>query len=193
MLEAGRTSHPWSFIPIGIARLITNPAANWLYSPEPEASTNGRRIPVPRGKLLGGSSSINGMVVRGQAQDFDTWTRTTWRRVCSGRPSAEVSTAMIKGVWPRRPRPAPSPGNGSLRRLAAARRQAETLLERPVFGIERSLSNVWGICGSCGRDIAIERRRGHAEAVGDLGHADVGIGQQRLGGVATSLAWLREL
>ena len=74
LLEAGRASHPWSFIPIGMARLITNPAANWLYSSEPEANTNGRRIPVPRGKLLGGSSSINGMVfVRGQAQDFDTW------------------------------------------------------------------------------------------------------------------------
>ena len=66
LLEAGRASHPWSFIPIGMARLIANPAANWLYSAEPEANTNGRRIPVPRGKLLGGSSSINGMVfVRG--------------------------------------------------------------------------------------------------------------------------------
>lgn len=74
LLEAGRASHPWSPIPIGMARLITNPAANWLYSSEPEPSTNGRRLPVPRGKLLGGSSSINGMVfVRGQAQDFDTW------------------------------------------------------------------------------------------------------------------------
>jgi choline dehydrogenase-like flavoprotein len=74
LLEAGRASHPWSFIPIGMARLIKNPSANWLYSSEPEASTNGRRLPVPRGKLLGGSSSINGMVfVRGQAQDFETW------------------------------------------------------------------------------------------------------------------------
>src|SRR3954452_24918414 len=74
LLEAGRASHPWTFIPIGMARLIKNPAANWLYSSEPEASTNGRRLPVPRGKLLGGSSSINGMAfVRGQAQDFDTW------------------------------------------------------------------------------------------------------------------------
>jgi choline dehydrogenase len=74
LLEAGRASHPWSNIPIGYARLITNPAANWLYSSEPEENTNGRRIPVPRGKLLGGSSSINGQVfVRGQAQDFDTW------------------------------------------------------------------------------------------------------------------------
>ena len=74
LLEAGRASHPWSVIPIGMARLITNPAANWLYFSEPEAGTSGRRLPVPRGKLLGGSSSINGMVfVRGQAQDFDTW------------------------------------------------------------------------------------------------------------------------
>ncbi len=74
LLEAGPTSHPWARIPIGFARLINNPDANWLYSAEPEASTNGRRIPVPRGKMLGGSSSINGLAfVRGQAQDFDTW------------------------------------------------------------------------------------------------------------------------
>jgi choline dehydrogenase len=74
LLEAGPASHPWSHIPIGYARLLTNPAANWLYSSEPEANTNGRRIPVPRGRLLGGSSAINGMAfVRGQAQDFDSW------------------------------------------------------------------------------------------------------------------------
>jgi choline dehydrogenase len=74
LLEAGRASHPWSRIPVGSARLIQNPEANWLYSAEPEANTNGRRIPVPRGKLLGGSSAINGMAfVRGQAEDFDTW------------------------------------------------------------------------------------------------------------------------
>ena len=74
VLEAGRESHPWSRIPVGFAKLIENPAANWLYSSEPEEGTGSRRIPVPRGKLLGGSSSINGMVfVRGQAQDYDTW------------------------------------------------------------------------------------------------------------------------
>ena len=74
LLEAGRAGHPWSRIPIGFARLINNPAANWLYSSEPEESTGGRRVPVPRGRLLGGSSSINGMVfVRGQAQDYDGW------------------------------------------------------------------------------------------------------------------------
>jgi choline dehydrogenase len=70
LLEAGRASHPWSFIPIGMARLIANPAANWLYSSEPEASTSGRRLPVPRGKLLGGSSSINGMVFVSGCRSF---------------------------------------------------------------------------------------------------------------------------
>jgi choline dehydrogenase len=74
VLEAGRESHPWSRIPVGFARLIENPAANWLYASEPEAATGNRRVPIPRGKLLGGSSSINGMVfVRGQSQDYDTW------------------------------------------------------------------------------------------------------------------------
>src|SRR5438270_11678888 len=59
LLEAGLASHPWSFIPIGMARLITNPAANCLYSSEPEASTNGRRLPVPRAKLPLVLSPIN--------------------------------------------------------------------------------------------------------------------------------------
>jgi choline dehydrogenase len=74
LLEAGAADHPWTRIPAGMARLITNPAANWLYAGEPEPATKGRAVPVPRGKLLGGSSAINGMAfVRGQARDFDTW------------------------------------------------------------------------------------------------------------------------
>jgi choline dehydrogenase len=74
LLEAGPASHPWSRIPIGFAKLINNPVANWLYTAEPEINTNGRKLAVPRGKMLGGSSAINGMAfVRGQAQDFDTW------------------------------------------------------------------------------------------------------------------------
>lgn len=74
LLEAGPADHRWTRIPIGYSRLITNPAANWLYSSEPETNTKGRRLPVPRGRLLGGSSAINGLAfVRGQSQDFDTW------------------------------------------------------------------------------------------------------------------------
>jgi len=74
LLEAGPADHFWTRIPIGYAKLLNNPAANWLYSAEPEPATGGRRLPVPRGRVLGGSSAINGQAfVRGQAQDFDTW------------------------------------------------------------------------------------------------------------------------
>ena len=74
LLEAGGETHPLSRVPVSFARFINRPLVNWLYASEPEANTGGRKIPVPRGRMLGGSSSINGMVfVRGQAQDFDTW------------------------------------------------------------------------------------------------------------------------
>ncbi len=75
-LEAGTegSNYFWSRVPIGMAKLIDNPAVNWVYSSEPDEGSGGRRIPVPRGKMLGGSSSINGMVfVRGQPQDYDHW------------------------------------------------------------------------------------------------------------------------
>src|SRR5262245_1005860 len=100
VLEAGRESHPWSWIPVGFAKLIANPRANWLYASEPEASTGQRRIPIPRGKLLGGSSSINGMVfVRGQAQDYDTWAQLGNRagaiaRCCRSSATWRASRAM---------------------------------------------------------------------------------------------------
>ena len=74
LLEAGRASHPLSRLPVSFGLLIHNAAANWLYKSDPEKQTAMREIPVPRGKLLGGSSAINGLVyVRGQPQDYDTW------------------------------------------------------------------------------------------------------------------------
>lgn len=74
LLEAGPASHFWSRIPVGYAKLIKNPAVNWLYEGQPEPGTNGRRLAVPRGKMLGGSSAINGLAfVRGQSHDYDTW------------------------------------------------------------------------------------------------------------------------
>jgi len=74
LLEAGRASHPYSRIPVSFGLLIDNPAANWRFFSEPEPGTANRQIPVPRGKLLGGSSAINGLVyVRGQPLDYDTW------------------------------------------------------------------------------------------------------------------------
>ena len=74
-------------MPLSFGLLIDNPAANWCYQSEPEPGTANRTIPVPRGKLLGGSSSINGLVwVRGQPLDFDTWAQMgcrgwSWRDV----------------------------------------------------------------------------------------------------------------
>jgi len=76
LLEAGTEGSGffWSRVPVGVAKMIDNPAVNWCYSSEPEEGSAGRRIDVPRGKMLGGSSSINGMVfIRGQAQDYDHW------------------------------------------------------------------------------------------------------------------------
>lgn len=87
LLEAGARSHPYSRFPVSFALLINNPAANWLYESEPEEGTHNRPIPVPRGKLLGGSSAINGLVwVRGQPLDYDTWAQMgargwSWREV----------------------------------------------------------------------------------------------------------------
>ena len=66
-VEAGPSGHPLSQVPISYGQLIQDPAANWCYGSEPEAGAAHRRIPVPRGRLLGGSSAINGLVyVRGQ-------------------------------------------------------------------------------------------------------------------------------
>ena len=74
LLEAGPASHHWSRIPLGYAKLLHNPKANWRYESAPIANANGRTVYVPRGKMLGGSSAINGNAfVRGQAQDFDGW------------------------------------------------------------------------------------------------------------------------
>lgn len=74
LLEAGPRSHWLSPVPISFAKLIDDPAANWCYRAEPDEGSGGRAIPVPRGRLLGGSSAINGLVfVRGQRLDYDTW------------------------------------------------------------------------------------------------------------------------
>ena len=75
VLEAGpRDWHPYIHIPAGFIKTYHDPRVNWLYSMEPSAWTGGRRILAPRGKTLGGSSSINGHIYnRGQSMDFDTW------------------------------------------------------------------------------------------------------------------------
>jgi choline dehydrogenase-like flavoprotein len=75
LIEAGGEDRDiWLHIPLGYGRHFSNPHVNWLYQTEPEAECHGRQIIAPRGKVMGGSSSINGlMYVRGQAEDYDRW------------------------------------------------------------------------------------------------------------------------
>lgn len=75
LLEAGgRDINPWIHIPVGYFKTIHNPKVDWCYKTEPDPGLNGRSIEWPRGKVLGGSSSLNGLLyVRGQPQDYDRW------------------------------------------------------------------------------------------------------------------------
>ncbi len=75
VLEAGPPDrNPWIHIPAGFTRTLANPKVNWLFESEPSAGTAGRPVYVPRGKTLGGSSSINGHIYnRGQRMDYDSW------------------------------------------------------------------------------------------------------------------------
>ncbi len=85
LIEAGRKDdYHWIHIPMGYLYCIGNPRTDWLYQTEPDAGLNGRRLRYPRGKTLGGCSSINGMIyMRGQARDYDQWAQLTgddsWR------------------------------------------------------------------------------------------------------------------
>ncbi len=75
LLEAGgHDRHIWIHIPLGYGKLFDNAKVNWLYKTEPEPELNNRQIIQPRGKVLGGSSSINGLLyIRGQHEDYDHW------------------------------------------------------------------------------------------------------------------------
>ena len=75
LLEAGPPDiYPWIHIPIGYAKTMFHPVVNWRFQTEPEPHMNARRVYWPRGRTLGGSSSINGLIyVRGQREDYDDW------------------------------------------------------------------------------------------------------------------------
>ena len=79
LIEAGRKDdYYWIHIPVGYLYCIGNPRTDWLYKTEPDAGLNGRSLRYPRGKTLGGCSSINGMIyMRGQARDYDQWAHLT--------------------------------------------------------------------------------------------------------------------
>jgi len=75
LIEAGpRDRHPFIHIPVGLAKMIPNRRYNWAYETEPQSNLDNRRIMWPRGKTLGGTSSLNGMIyIRGHARDYDLW------------------------------------------------------------------------------------------------------------------------
>ncbi len=79
LLEAGGPdTYPWIHVPVGYLYCIDNPRTDWRYRTEPDAGLNGRQLIYPRGKTLGGCSSINGMIyMRGQARDYDAWADAT--------------------------------------------------------------------------------------------------------------------
>ncbi len=80
LLEAGpRDKDFWIHVPLGYGKLFARTDINWAYQSEPEPALNGRRVFTPRGKVLGGSSSINGLVhIRGQREDYDGWNVPGW-------------------------------------------------------------------------------------------------------------------
>ena len=88
LVEAGgKDDYHWIHIPVGYLYCIGNPRTDWLYQTEPAAGLNGRTLRYPRGKVLGGCSSINGMLyLRGQSRDYDQWAALTgddeWRWEC---------------------------------------------------------------------------------------------------------------
>ena len=75
LLEAGPPDrYPWLHVPIGYAKTMQHPVLNWCFETEPEPNMHGRRVYWPRGRTLGGSSAVNGLIqIRGQAGDFDGW------------------------------------------------------------------------------------------------------------------------
>jgi choline dehydrogenase len=120
LVEAGGTDDwHWIHIPVGYLRCIGNPRTDWRFRTESEAGLGGRDILYPRGKVLGGSSSINGMIyMRGQARDYDAWADATrddawrWRNVlpdfcghqCSYRRKSDADDALrdfhgMGGEW----------------------------------------------------------------------------------------------
>ena len=100
LLEAGkRDNYPWIHIPIGFHKLYTHDTYNWRFESEPVAGLNGRTSYQPRGKMLGGTSSLNGMVyMRGTPADYDGWRQrgcTGGTTPASSRTSARPRTRSV--------------------------------------------------------------------------------------------------
>ena len=96
LLEAGpKDWHPMIHIPAGVLKLLYNSSVNWMYASDPEPGTGNRAIHWPRGRVLGGSSSINGMLfVRGNAKDYDSWAQPCLKTMESLRKSLPIARGL---------------------------------------------------------------------------------------------------
>jgi len=123
LLEAGGDEHSLSWMPASFGMLIDHPVANWRYRSEPEAGTAHREIPIPRGKMLGGSSSLNGLVyVRGQRLDYDIWAQ---------RGNAGWSADDVQPVFKRMENF--EPGENEIRGGAGPLRISEVADQLPLY------------------------------------------------------------
>ncbi len=122
LLEAGPSDDSmWINIPAGFTKLLNDPRYNWTFATEPEPNVAGRVIPIPRGKTLGGSSSINGMLyVRGNPLDYDTWAQFGNRGW-----SCDSVLRYFKKSEHYEPGGDDSRGRGGLLNVAAMRERAE--------------------------------------------------------------------
>jgi choline dehydrogenase len=124
LLEAGPPDDSmWINIPAGFTKLLNNPRYNWNFATEPDPALNNRAIPIPRGRTLGGSSSINGMLyVRGNPLDYDTWAQFGNRGW-----SYESLLRYFKKSEHYEPGGDDSRGRGGLLNVSAMRERAELL------------------------------------------------------------------
>ena len=138
LLEAGgKDDYHWIHVPVGYLYCIGNPRTDWLYKTQPEPGLNGRALRYPRGKVLGGSSSINGMIyMRGQRATTTSWAQRTGDPAWSWASAARASgRTKITGAARRRQRHAGAATTHSRRgrRVAGRKAAAEVEDSRRVF------------------------------------------------------------
>ena len=167
LIEAGGSdAHPYVRMPVGFMKALMRPEMTWGYSSEPEPHLNGRVLPIPRGRLLGGSSSINGMFhIRGHRLDFDDWAAAG----CSGWSYAELLPYFRRSETSWRGEGPYHGGSGPLQvnRIDTRRLLAEPLREAAARAGGRANDDYDGEHhdGIAPGEVAIDRRgRRHSSA-----------------------------
>ena len=150
LIEAGRRDdYHWIHIPVGYLYCISNPRTDWMFKTEAEPGLNGRSLIYPRGKTLGGCSSINGMIyMRGQARDYDHWERCWAIRPGTGTTACLISnyTKITTAVAGRCTAP-----RVSARRSCRSRKAPTTSFSNIVTRVASGASTSRDFAGMCWR------------------------------------------